>query len=57
VLTLPEGRVVFLELKAEGGKLRSEQKRLQRMFLFLRHEWYQVRSFKRFLEIVSNAKT
>jgi hypothetical protein len=51
VLALPGGRAVFLELKSESGKLRNEQKQLQRMFLFLKHEWYQVRSFKRFLEI------
>ena len=46
-------RVVFIELKAMHGRLSNEQQKLKLQFLFLRAEWFEVRSFKRFLEIVN----
>lgn len=44
--------MLFLELKAGKGLLREKQNEYRLMFLALGHEWYEVRSFKRFLEIV-----
>ena len=48
-----QGRVVFMELKAKHGRLSNEQQMLKLQFLHLKAEWYEVRSFKRFLEIVN----
>ena len=47
-ILLPEGRVVFLELKAAKGYMRTEQKVMQRVCLHLGHEYYKVKSYKRF---------
>lgn len=51
-LLLPGGRVVFIELKAGKGRLSDEQKALHAQARYLGHEIHEVRSFKRFLEIV-----
>jgi predicted Holliday junction resolvase-like endonuclease len=51
-LCLPEGRVLFLELKTGKGRMSEDQKQIARSMLFFKHEWHVVRSFKRFLEIV-----
>jgi len=51
-LALPKGRTVYLELKGEKGRLSSEQNTMRLALLFNRHEWHEVRSFGRFLEIV-----
>lgn len=32
----------------------DEQKKIKSMALFLGHEWHEIRSFKKFLEIVMN---
>ena len=50
-LILPN-RVVFMELKAKKGRLSNDQQMLKLQFLHLKAEWYEVRSFKRFLEVV-----
>jgi hypothetical protein len=51
-LILPH-RVLFLELKSGAGRLSSEQKQLQLQFLALGHAIYQVRSYRKFLELVT----
>jgi len=48
---LPEGRMVLIERKAAGGKLRTEQQRLKRTLAWLGHTVHVVRSFKKFLEV------
>lgn len=50
---LPGGRHIVLELKARGNKLSKEQRETYRRIMYLGHEIHEVRSFKRFLEIVS----
>ena len=52
-LFLPAGRVILLELKSEKGALREKQKELGIIFLHLGYQWYCIKSFKRFLEIVN----
>ena len=52
ILIMPKGRVVFVELKAAGGKLRKEQQALKRQFEFLGHYIHVCKSYKRFLEIM-----
>lgn len=52
-LFLPAGRVILLELKSEKGVLREKQKELGIIFLHLGYQWYCIKSFKRFLEIVN----
>jgi len=51
-IALPGGRTVWIELKNKAGRLSDEQKMYKLMFMALGHEWYEVRSYKRFLEIV-----
>jgi len=55
-LILPGGRVLFIELKAGKGRLSEEQKQMKLQFMALGHEIYEVRSYRRFLEIVKGAK-
>ncbi|MBW2610686.1 MAG: hypothetical protein JRC68_10145 [Deltaproteobacteria bacterium] len=49
---LPGGVVVLVELKSEGGCLRSEQKSLRLALRWLKHEVHVVRSFRKFVEII-----
>ncbi len=51
---LPEGRCVIVELKAKGGRLSKEQVHMLRMLKFLKHEVYEVRSFKAFIQIMED---
>ena len=53
ILALPEGRTAYFELKAKGGKLSDDQKAMRLALMYLGHEWYEVRSFRNFLEIVN----
>ena len=53
VIALPGGRVVWLELKSAKGRLRPEQKQVRLMLMHLGHEWYECRSYRKFLEIVN----
>ena len=53
---LPKGRHVVIEFKVTGNKMSDEQKETYRKILFLGHEIYEVRSFKRFLEIMGGIK-
>lgn len=45
-------RVVFIELKSAEGYLRKEQKKMAQVFSWLGHPIHQVRSYKRFLEVI-----
>lgn len=49
---LPEGRVVFIELKSGKGRKSPEQAQLHRMAKYLKHEVWEVRSYKYFLHIM-----
>ena len=50
---LPEGRTVFLELKSKDGRRSPEQTELRKMAKFLKHEVYEVRSYKHFTYIMT----
>ena len=52
VMALPKGRVIFLELKNKDGSLKEDQVKYQLKLMALGHEWYVVRSFRQFLDIV-----
>jgi len=49
---MDNGRVELIELKAAGGKLRSEQQQLHRQLMFLGHSVHIVKSYKRFIQIM-----
>lgn len=51
---LPEGRTVIIELKAKGGRLSKEQLQTMRMLKYLKHEVYEVRSWKAFMGVMEN---
>jgi len=48
----PGGRVLLVELKAAKGRMSDEQKRLKLQAMALGHEVHEVRSFRKFLEII-----
>lgn len=52
VMALPGGRTVYLELKCDKGRLTEDQIKYKLMFLQLRHEWHEVKSYRQFLDIV-----
>ena len=54
VIAMPAGRVLWLELKSAKGRLRPEQKQVRLMLLALGQEWYEVRSYRQFVEIVQS---
>jgi len=51
-LILPKGRVLFLELKGQGGRMSEEQKQIALQFSILGTPIHRITSFKGFLEIV-----
>ena len=51
LIAMPKGRTVFLETKSATEELREKQKLMCNMFRMLGHEYYKVKSFKRYLEI------
>jgi hypothetical protein len=51
---LPKGRHVVIECKDKKGRMTDEQKETYRKLLYLGHEVYECRSFKRFLQIMEN---
>jgi len=53
---LPKGRHVVIEFKVVGNKMSDEQKETYRKILFLGHEIYEVRSYKKFLQIMGENK-
>jgi hypothetical protein len=53
VIALPNGRTLWIESKAKKGRMSEEQKNNRLLLLALNHEFYVIRSFKRFLEVVN----
>lgn len=51
-LCLPEGRVIFIELKSKTGVWGGKQRLIFNMLRHLEHEIYIVKSFKRYMEII-----
>jgi len=49
---LPKGRHVVIEFKVPGNKMSDEQKETFGKIMFLGHEIYECRSFKKFIQIV-----
>jgi len=52
-----KSRVLFLELKSKTGRLSEDQEKLKIMFLYLKANWHEVRSYKHFIEIVQEGET
>lgn len=52
IIACPGGRTLWLELKARGGKLSDDQQVVQMKLMYLKHEFYEIRSFKRFIEVL-----
>lgn len=52
VVALPGGRTVWCELKAPDGRLSEAQKKFRLGLLHHGHEWREVRSFRRFVQIM-----
>lgn len=57
ILTLPYGITLYLELKSAKGTLKEKQKLMAMQLTHLGHLWFQVRSWKRFFEIVTKILT
>ena len=56
-ITLEGSRTLFIELKRKkGGYLSDKQKGMALMLKMLGHEWYQVKTWKRFMEIIEEEK-
>ena len=53
-ICLPASRVIFIELKAKTGILKADQRDMALMMLALGHEWHEIRSYKKFLEVVNH---
>jgi len=51
-ICLPEGIVLFLELKSAKGVMRPEQKHIRQQMVFLGHHHFVVKSYKGFLSII-----
>lgn len=49
---LPGGKVILIELKSAQGIFRKEQEKLAREFMYLKHRYFKIRSFTRFLQIM-----
>ena len=47
---MEEGRTVLIELKDGRGRLSEDQLKVKRILKYMKHEWYEVRSYKQFLE-------
>jgi len=52
-IIMPNGQTLRMELKSSTGRLSDEQRQLRLQFLALGHSVHKVRSFKRFLELIS----
>jgi len=53
-LCLPKGVVLYLELKSARGVLQAEQKQIRQQMIYLKHNYYVVKSYKQFQEIIWN---
>jgi hypothetical protein len=51
IAAMPYGVTLWLELKGSKGRLSEEQKLFRLQLVRLDHLFYEVRSFRRFLEI------
>lgn len=51
-----KGRIVWIELKAGKGRMTEDQIKMRIRFLHLGHMIHEVRTWKRFVEIVQDAK-
>ena len=51
LIAMPKARTVYIETKSATGVLREKQRLMCNMFRMLGHEYYKVKSFKRYLEI------
>jgi Holliday junction resolvase-like predicted endonuclease len=51
IAAMPHGATLWLELKSAQGRLSAEQKTFRLLLLQRDHLWYEVRSFRAFLEI------
>lgn len=56
-ILMPNGKTLRIELKSAKGRLSDEQKRLRLQFLALGHTIHQIRSYKRFLVVISEYKS
>ena len=56
-ILLPASRAIFIELKAKKGILKADQKNMALMMMALGHEWYEIRSYKRFLEVINHVRS
>ena len=56
ITLLLKGEILFIELKSKSGRLSQEQKDMAIMFQHLGFDINEVRSYKRFLEIVQGGK-
>lgn len=52
-IVLPKA-VVFIELKSKKGRRSDDQKEMALIFYHLGHEIHEVRTYKRFLEIINH---
>jgi len=52
IIFMPGGHVVLIELKSAKGVFRKEQQDLARQFMYLKHRYFKVRSFTRFLKVM-----
>ena len=53
IIAMPNGRTLWLELKVKGGRLSEEQKHFALSLMALGHQWHEIRSYRRFLEVVN----
>ena len=53
IIFMPRGRVILIELKSAKGVFRNEQQQLARQFMYLKHRYFKVRSFTKFIEIMN----
>jgi len=51
-ILLPNGKVVFVELKVKGGRLRQEQKEFKQIAIQGNHEYHECRSMERLIQII-----
>ena len=54
---MPKGRLVLIELKSAGRKLRTEQQEFKCMLMWLGFNIHVVRSYRKFLEIMKEGIT
>ena len=54
VIAMPEGKTLWLEFKVPGkGRMGDDQKLMAQQLLTLGHRWFEVKTWKQFMEIVN----